>query len=413
VRFRANVVCAAAAVLCAAFAPNVGAQAKRLTYARDTSFNLVAMGVRRVSTVLVRKDGYMVVAPEYFYGEALAFDSAGKKQPWSVTFGRGSDSEIGWAQQWGWAGDSVWVVDRMYEQVALLGSDGKIAQSVGFPSWVRPSWGDRRQYPLFSTMAWHAMYSDGSLLVEPSQVRRLFDTPAYDPDQKLLVRIDRDGKILHTVARIPAMDGRLTLRTGAERKVVNIPFHGRSHWKVSSDGERVAVVTPLTSDSGAFRVTMLNSMGDTVYSRRYTVDARRVPTATADSFAANVAAFGRYTKEQMRDTVRKLMAEWGSPVMGVQVGVDHSAWVSFRTPTTATVDAEWMVIDAKGDVVGTTVLLRQFKVIAATVDRIWTVEHDRAKQASLVVRYARSAKAVRPTRSASASASLPPSRRPQ
>jgi hypothetical protein len=410
-RCRLAVVCIAALV--ATVAPRADAQlnpVKRLAYDRDTSFNLGGMGLRQIGALIVRRDGYMVAAPQYYYGTAIAIDSAGRKQPWSMEYGRGRDAEVGWVQQMGWSGDSIWVVDAAYEQVALLGKDGKVAYSVAFPSWVRPMWRDRRQYPLFSRMTWLAMYGDGTMLVVPSQIRRLFDTPRYDPDLTLLVRVDRDGRILHTVARVPLMDGRLNLRTGTERKTVNVPFYARTYWRSSSDGERVAVVTPITSDSGAFRVTMLNGQGDTVYSRTYSVPAKRVPKAAVDSFLTTVKEFGRYSELQMRDTVRKLIPVFQSPVVGVTVGLDQSAWVSYRTPTTDVREVDWLVIDAKGDVVGTTVTPRMFRMNAATVDRLWTIENDRTKQTSVIVRYARSSKAVRPARSASGSGSSTPAR---
>ena len=394
----------ALAALCAVPA---GAQARRLTYVRDTSLDLVRQGQGgRTVMALIRRDGYMIVAPEYFFGEATAFDSNGKKQAWHLPLGRGPDTEVGLVTAWGWAGDSLWVADNGFQQLALIGGDGKVSRSIGFPSWVRPSWGDRRLYPLFSRMAWHSMYGDGTLLVEPYQVRRLFDTPGYDPDQKLLVRIDRDGKILRTVARAPAMEGQLLLRSGTERKTWNVPNYPRSYWKTSTDGERVALVAPMPGDSGAFRVTLVSGQGDTLFSRRYAIDAARVSKAVTDSFLTTVKAFGRYSAQQVRDTISKLIPPFRSPVAAVLVGVDHSVWVSIRRPKSEPQEAEWMVIDEKGEVVGTTLLPRGLKMTAVSVDHLWSVEPDRVKQTSTIVRYRRAdAKGVRPTRSPSSSGS--------
>jgi hypothetical protein len=399
-------------VLAALCAPRAGAQGRRLTYVRDTSLDLVRQGQGgRTVTALVRRDGYMIVAPEYFYGDAIAFDSTGKRQAWHVRFGGGGDAEVGFVTAWGWAGDSLWVADNGYRQLALIGGDGKIARSIGFPTWVLPTWHDRRQYPLFARMNWYAMYGDGTLLVEPYQVRRLFDTPGYDPDQKLLVRIDRDGRILRTVARAPAMEGQLLLRSGTERKTWNVPNYPRSYWKTSTDGERVVLVAPIPSDSGAFRVTMVSSLGDTLFSRRYAIDAARVSRAAIDSFLTTVKAFGRYNAQQVRDTITKLIPPFRSPVAAVLVGVDHSVWVSIRRPKSEPQEAEWMVMDERGDVVGTTMLRRMFKMTAVSVDHLWSVETDRVRQNSAIVRYRRTdARVVRPTRSASSSGSSSPAR---
>jgi len=399
-------------VLATLTAPRSGAQGRRLTYVRDTSLDIVRQGQGgRAVTALVRRDGYIVVAPEYFFGEAIAFDSTGKRQAWHVRFGGGGDAEVGFVTAWGWAGDSLWIADNGYRQLALIGGDGKVARSIGFPSWVRPSWSDRRLYPLFSRMNWFAMYGDGTLLVEPYQVRRLFDTPGYDPDQKLLVRIDRDGRILRTVARAPAMEGQLLLRSGTERKTWNVPNYPRSYWKTSTDGERVALVAPIPSDSGAFRVTMVSGQGDTLFARRYSIDAARVSKAAIDSFLTTVKAFGRYSAQQVRDTITKLIPPFRSPVAAVLVGVDHSVWVAIRRPKSAPQQAEWMVMDERGSVVGTTLLPRGLRMTAVSVDHLWSLEPDRVKQTSTIVRYRRAGPTgALPARSASSSGSSSPAR---
>jgi hypothetical protein len=404
-------------VLATLTAPRTAAQGRRLTYVRDTALNLARQGQGGSSvTALVRRDGYMVVAPEYrFFGEVMAFDSNFTKQAWHLPMGQGrTDAEIGSVTEWGWAGDSLWVADNRFQQLALIGGDGKVARSIGFPSWVRPAWSDRRRYPLFSRMHWHAMFGDGTLLVEPYQVRRLFDTPGYDPDQKLLVHIDRDGKILRTVARAPAMEGRLLLRSGTERKTWSVPNYPRSYWETSTDGERVVLVAPIPSDSGAFRVTMVSGRGDTLFSRRYATDAARMSRAGIDTFLTTVQAFGRYSAPQVRDTLTKLIAPFHSPVGAVLIGVDHSVWVAIRRPNSDPRQAEWMVLDEQGDVVGTALLQRSPKMTAVSVDHLWAVENDRVKQTTAIVRYRRAdAKVVRPARSASSSGSSSPARPPE
>ena len=398
-----------------ATAASVDAQVpmRRLVYVRDTAFALDA-GTRGQVAILVARDGRIVVSPNYFYSELSQLDSSGKKLPWAVKLGRGRDAEIGWVNAWGWRGDSVWVGDPLYEQVALIGSDGKIARSIAYPSWIRPSWSDRRRYPLFSRMTWYAMYGDGTLLVQPGAPRRLFDTPGYDPDRNLLLRVDRDGRILRTIATTPIMEGRLQLRSGTERRMVIVPFYPRVVWKAGDDGQRVAVVAPVASDSGAFMITALSDQGDTVFSRRYAVAAWRVVRATADSFLTRVQAFGRYSVQQVRDTIAKQMPAFYSPVQGVSIGLDHSTWVSIRRPGVAASGAaatEWFVVDSAGEPIGIASFPKTLRPSAVSLDRLWAVEIDRVKQRSAIVRYRRTdARGAPPARTARASASASPAR---
>ena len=388
-------------------------QWRALTFVRDTAFDLKALGFPRPAQILAGRDGRMLLAPEYFRGEVVAFDSAFRKLPWKVQLGRAPGGDVLIVTQWGWVGDSIWVLDPIYKQVAFVGSDGSVRKSIGWPSWVRPFWRDRRKYPLFANMTWHAAYADASLLVEPSQPRRLLDTPGHDPNQKLLVRIDGDGRILRTVARMPLMDGRFQLRSGTEKQWLTVPNYPKTAWSVSTDGLRVAVVSPMAADSGAFRVTLVDENGDTVFSRRYAVEAARIARARIDTIVAGQRAFGRYTVEQVRDTIRKLTPAFYSPVVSVSVGLDYSVWVSVRRPSTRVEDAEYFVVDAKGEPQGVVTVPRPTRFVARTLDKLWVMQQDRAKQTNLLLRFVRGGvRGARPSRSGRGVASSPPTRSP-
>jgi len=410
-----QIVAALAAASLVVGAEPASAQWKALKFDRDTSYNLRALGFQRPAQILVGRDGRMLVAPEYFNGEAQAFDSTFKKLPWNLKTARGPGGDVFYFTQWGWVGDSVWVLDPFYKQVAIIGSTGTLTTSIGWPSWVRPFWRDRRKYPLFSSVrTWHAAYPDATVLVEPSQPRRLLDTPGYDPDQNLLVRIDGDGRILKTVASMPAMDGRFQLRSGTERQWVTVPNYARSLWKVSADGRRIAVVSPIPADSGAFRITAIDENGDTVFSRRYAIEAARIAKARIDTIVNSQKAFGRYTVDQMRDTVRKLMPEFYSPLITVDVGLDYSVWVSVRRPSTKIEDAEYFVVYAKGEPKGVVTVPRPTKFVARSLDKLWVIQQDRVKNLTLLIRFLPAgAKAARPSRSVRAAASSPQERPPE
>jgi hypothetical protein len=400
-------IAAALAFSLVAGAPSVDAQTRVLNFVRDTSYNMRVHGLQRFTNVLVGRDGRMLFTPEYWNGEVVLFDSLFKKQAFTFKIGRRTD--IAYFTQIGWVGDSVWVLDPLYKQVVYVGSNGEMAKSIGFPSWVRPFWKDRRQYPLFARMTWYAAYPDGTLLTEPAQPRHLLDTPGYDPTQRMLVRIDGDGRIVKLIARMPQMDGRFQLRSGTEKKAFTVSGYAKSHWAVSSDGLRVAVVTPVASDSGAFQVTTINDNGDTLFSRRYVVEANRFNAKRRDSLVAGFPAFGRYSEEQVRDTIKKLMPEFFSPVTGVDVGVDYSVWVTIRRPTTKVDEGEWFVVDATGEPRGIVTLARNTKFVSRSLDRIWTQQVDRAKNTAFVIRYLpKDATATRPSRSVRAGASSQP-----
>lgn len=392
-------------------APAAAQPARRLEFVRDTAIDLAGAGVRGPATALVRRDGRVLAAASYLRGAVIALDSFGRKLPWTMPLGRGSESDVSWVSHWGWVGDSLWVMDPYYRQIAIVGADGRVARSIRFPSWVRPFWRDRRKYPLFSQMTWHAAYDDGTMLVEPSQPRRLLDTPGYDGSRKLLVRIDADGRVLRTVASVPAMDGRMQLRSGTERRWVTVPNYPRAMIKVATDGRRIGVVEPLAEDSGAFRVTLLTGGGDTVFTRRYVTEAVRVDRARLDSALGRIVPLGRYTAEQIRDTILRQVAAFHSPVAGLELGLDYSVWVWIRRPTSNVQDAEWLVLDERGEPLGVALLPRTLKLVGRSTNRLWAIENDRVKQRSTLVLFRRAdVRGARPVRSGRGTASSSPAR---
>jgi hypothetical protein len=394
------------------------ARIPELNYVPDLTIDLPKFGIARAGFFTVNHRGSMVVAADRYMGVLSAFDSLGNKLPWSMKIGRGNDSEIGWIFRAGWVGrgDSMWIDDGLYQQLAVVDGNGKVVSSFERPSWVRPFWRDRRKYPLFSSMSWEAIYPDGTMLVLPFRPRALFDTPEYDRSMQYLVRVNSDGKILRTVARVPISDARVSLRDGMQRSYADIPFYAPTFWRTSDDGERVAVLTPLTtaSDSGAFRLTMLNENGDTVFSRRYVTEASRVPTSVVEAKLAEMKPFGRYSAQWISDTVRKLIPVFESRVLGITIGVDHSVWVWVRSDKPQT---RAMVIDPRGDVVGMATFPPNRRSSQVSVDHVWQIQRNQPRKGGptlAVVRLKRLPATTAPrARTATASASPRPARPPR
>jgi hypothetical protein len=265
-------------------------------------------------------------------------------------------------------------------------------------------------------MDWEALYPDGTMLVLPARPRALFDTPGFDRSKSYLMRVNADGKILRVVTQVPAIDTRLQLVDGTQRKAFGHPFLRRTVWKVSADGERIAIAEPLTTanDSGAFRVTMLNAAGDTVFSRRYVVETTRNPPEAIEAALAGIQAFGRHSADWIRDTLRKEIPVFASRVLGVTVGVDHSAWVSLRSTVP---EHRLFVIDARGEPVGTVGFPPNWRPGGYSLDRIWTTERvgpARNFRSSSVIRLKRvTPTTARPARSAPASGWPARSTRPE
>lgn len=398
--------------LCLAAIASAPAQLPRpdvpeLRYDPELTIDLGAHNIRVMQVLTVSPRGSFIVQHNMRPTAILEFDSLGQKKTWPLQVG-GRDADISWAAGIGWVGDSLWIADRNFDQLALIDSSGKLIKSTEYPSWVRPYWRDRRKYPLFRGLEWLAVYRDSTALIMPSEPRAIFDTPEYDRSKAYLLRVNMDGKVLKTVARLPAGPMGLLLRDGTEKTSIANPFMAKTVWHVSDDGERIAIVTPLktASDSGAFMVTALDPDGDTVFSRRYTVPTTRTPPEAVEKLLAGVKPYGRYTAEWIRDTLRKQIPVFESRLLSVRVGKDNSIWVWLRTDIP---EKRAFIIDADGNAIGTVGFPPSMNVFATTANQLWTAQRDglasKAAPFKLMRLKLSPATTARPSRTASASTS--------
>jgi hypothetical protein len=384
----------------------LGAQHPQLPEIRfepELTVDVGKMAIGRYSQILVDRKGRMFVATGQWDGELVGFDSSGKPLGWRVPVGRRNNREIGWIDSWGFAGDSVWINDRMYSQLVVLGDSGKIARSIERPTWLRPGWSDRKKYPLFSGLEWLASYSDGTVLVRPGRRRAIIDAPDYDRSALHLLRATDDGRILRTIAKLPSYATELPnnfaitvlLRDGVERKSFLVPFVARTAYRVSHDGQRIVIAEASRTDSGVVHVTMLNADGDTLFTRRYGSEATRITKEQVEQRLSGIAAFGKYSADWIKDTLRKHIPAFDSRLMQVQIGIDYSTWLWFRQPVPGAVA---LVLDPQGNAVGWATFPPGTRLTGLSLDRIWAIEKDpnsRFRDAAVLVRLKRDKKSLK------------------
>jgi hypothetical protein len=384
-----------------ALATRAEAQAvRRLTPVEDRRIAAQSMGGQRDFVVAMAPNGRIVVASRFGMTPIVAFDSLGQRLPWKVETGR--DAEIGWVSRLGFiAGTSTtWVADERYGQVALVDSTGKVFKSVEQPSWIHPSWSERRKYPVFASMLAHAVYKDESMLIVPLRERALLATPGYDRSSDHLLRATWGGAIQRTVAMLPPALSVFALNERSCRHVVTIPFGPRNSWGVAADGSRIVMVnagvTP--ADSGTLRVTSIGERGDTIFSRVIAQPAVRIAQASIDNLLSMQRACGSYSAEAVRDSVSHRIAAFRSFLSGVVAGRDGSTWVVLRAVADTSMERTAVGLDERGDVIGAVALPLNQNFVAADRAHIWTVEGGRPRAPASLIRYRLDATPAQPPR---------------
>jgi hypothetical protein len=297
---------------------------------------------QRGASLLIGADGRMIAVP-LWGGEMVAFDSTGKQLPYKQTIGGSADPEIRYAEKFGWVGKTMWVWDPPSGQIALVDPQLKVTKSLEVPSWIRPSWADRRKYPVFGRMGALAVYPDGSWLVVPSSPKSLVDTPDYDKTMSYMVRISESGSIQRTIARVPWLPN--APRGGRPPGSMKQPAPSNfAFWNSSADGSRILIGIPSTTAGDSNHViTVINEKGDTIYSRSML-------------FADQVAS--------------------------ARVARDGSVWLQLRGRTG---DRTWLTLDPSGQQRGILTFENNSSIYDADGSRIWTTE--RVGPTQFLVRY--------------------------
>jgi hypothetical protein len=327
--------------------------------------------------------GEMIVAGAQLSGAIRGFDSTGRALSWSIPIG-GRDSEIRWVWRMGWTGNTLWAADPGFSQLALIDRAGKISKSLEYPSWVRPSWADRRKFPVFGGVEPLALYADGSWLVRPSRERSVVSTPEYDKNFGYLMRIKENGSVERVVARVPRNDTRVDFRFRSSSQATVPSYAPLSMWDVSADGARVVTVTTSLrgADSATYRVTVLSALGDTVYSRRIPFVPVPMSKQSIDSVRARFSrSVGGRSAEDVGESMVKQLPWAYPPVEGVVAGRDQTTWIELRSTTA---EHAWLILDATGTPAGMLGLPKEFVLRAAEHDRAWGFDRDGDRVTSLV-----------------------------
>jgi hypothetical protein len=390
---------------------------RRLTPVQDLRISAQQLGAQREVLVTVLPTGRLVVAPRFGGMPIMAFDSLGNQLPWKILVGGRNDAEILFPARLGWiAGtQTMWVADQGYRQIALIDSSGKVFKTIENPSWIHPSWAERRKFPVFASMQAFGVYKDETVLLLPGRERALLDTPGYDRSSQHLLRATWSGGIQRSVAMLPDDQERVILRGKGCEHAVTLPFGARGMWTVSPDGSRIVIASSGTSaaDSGTVHVTSIGERGDTIFSRTIAQPAVRVPQTTVDNLLANQRACGSFSAEAVRDSISRRVTPFKSFVTEVLAGRDQTTWVTLRGAADTSTERTAIGLDERGEIIGAVSLPLNELLVAADRRHLWTTQMLRTRMPTPIVRYRLDATAAPPPRSGRAEAPPSTSRRPE
>lgn len=281
--------------------------------------------------------------------------------------------------------DTLFVSDLAARRVTLFSLDGRVLETLSLaPEGLGEDW--------VPVVPWW-LDGDGRAVALPGYLPVLRDpNAAY---RVMLVRIDRTGEIVDTVAltdRPPQLRIRLQGPFGA--LLADQPFATPFLPVTSAHGSPVAVLgdpRPKSGQGGVLDITVLRSLQDTVWSQSFTYEGVPLSAAVVDQVVGErVRRLSREAFPDRDDAEAQFRAEMSlpdhvPPLSGGLFADDGSLWLR-RADTLADVQ-RWTVIDPQGVPIAEVTLPRSLKVEVVRSTSLWGVDTDELG-VPYIVRYA-------------------------
>jgi hypothetical protein len=136
---------------------------------------------------------------------------------------------------------------------------------------------------------------------------------------------------------------------------------------------------------GSIALHVLNARGDTLVARNYPYEGIPIPERALDSVIAwRISANTRLTDPGgYAAAARKGALRFYQPVTRVRLGRDSTIWLALRAQGNR---MPYLILDWRGDPIGTVSLPRESQIGSADRTSIWTIEAN-ADDVPSVVRY--------------------------
>jgi len=356
---------------CASLPRPAAAQNARFTLAEELrigSADPLREGLSAAPALAVAPNGTMyVVQPESH--AVWAFDRAGRRLPDVGRRGSGP-GEFEWPVDAGWRGDSLWVLDLSRVKFTLF---------------------DRALRPAGSVQVGPGLYPVG-LLADASALA--YERPAdMEIGQGRVAssayrRLSRGGRPLGAVASFSWGHYGMYIRNPAGGELPNTyrrqPFSDTPIFDVSSDGTAFVVVERPAAPGarGAFTVRRLDPSGRQRWASRVSYAARPLTERMiADSLAPQAADIARIpdfraTAATVEQWMRRQLYRPRNlpPVSAVVAGRDGTTWLRREAVQGGSVD--WLVLDPRGQQIGTVGAPAALRVMEAERGTVWGVVKD-------------------------------------
>ncbi|HUH13391.1 MAG TPA: hypothetical protein VMK65_09790 [Longimicrobiales bacterium] len=326
-----------------------------------------------IGGVTVGPDGRVYVG-QSMDQQVRIFDREGRP---AGAFGRrgGGPGEFERVGGLAWRGDTLWVSDSGQRRFNLFTPDGDLLGTVSPPPPVPTEANPRPPSPT-------SLLPDGTFMGSAGLPSHLITSGEITTRE--YVRLDRDGRILDTLAVVPLGNGQLSISYGNGMMFSGQPFGDAPLTSVHPDTALLVLDRSVRSgEAPTFTLAKIRFGGDTLWRRSYPYEPVPLTSAEADSTAAAWV-------ERLKDS--RMVADMGQvraqrlyrealyvpphrpPVRGITVGRDGTIWLLLTDADPDT--ARRMVLDRDGEPVADVRMPAGTNPRYIDGDEVWASETD-------------------------------------
>lgn len=260
----------------------------------------------------------------------------------------------------GYKGDTLWALDPGASRVTLFTPQHKFVRT-----FREPTSGDKSIVQLFT----QAVLPDGDLRVIVgfwSKAIRPKWAPSSDSGSTLFARVSPAGIIRRTIAVLPPSACRVSRATGSMITTRAVPYCAET-LRTDNDGSLGLAFVEVIGTQ--YRVTTIGPNDDTLFARSFHFAPIPVSAAALDSVAELEAEIKKMTSPaDWAVRPRVTPAKNYPPVRNIVLGRDNTVWLELRTTTGG---HRWLMLDPKGNPVGTIVVPNEVTLKAAERGTVW------------------------------------------
>jgi hypothetical protein len=328
-----------------------------------------------------------IVIPFQQDGQIRIYDSTGKRL--SSVGQRGSGpGEFRNFFRLGWLRDTMWVYDAAQRRMSFFDPQRNLLRThVTSETLRRPVEPGDANPRVITDFAPSAISPDGKTIGQI--IRTEGRNPGGWLELRYFVAAVSPDNTVRELTEIPAaaISPRVWMPTGTETRYAYaiVPFANDAIYAVSQSGERYTIIT---TDRAAktFSVAMYNASGTRQFSKTFPFTPAAIPKAVADSALGAAMRTVRQPPEviaAMQKKVGEVMPGTYAPVTSVVLARDGTTWLRLHSPDGRRVTM--MVLNARGDAVGSVTVPKAMDIVDAEGSTVWSVDVDADGLGSVVV----------------------------